>query len=469
MVHTPLPNPQVALQHWLQPNDSLPAAFSERKALMPMWGAQMVPPPAWPAITQRIISTPITASTLAYFHIPFCANRCVFCGFYRNAWQAEHGTPYVDRLIAELELEASQRPAGSGTIDAVYFGGGTPTALSEADLCRLLAAIRRTLPLSDDCEITIEGRISHFSLAKAQACLAAGANRISIGVQSFDSQLRRRLGRQHSGEDAAAYLRQLCRQTDAVIVADLMFGLPGQDDAKWAHDLDVALSLGLSGLDLYAFNCFPHLPINRMLEKGALPPLPDLATQSRHYAYAVRRLLAAGWTQLSNSHFANPNPSPNRQERNRFNQAIKSGQDCLAFGSGAGGCHAGFSYQVQGNLDDYLATPLDQKPIAFLAATSPQKQAFALIQGALEAGQFARSVFTPYPTLIAQLHDWQQQGLLTIEQDQITLTIGGRFWAPTMIRELAQLITPPEETSCPTPTMSHPHSIATKKPHSVNA
>ncbi|MGL4995675.1 MAG: heme anaerobic degradation radical SAM methyltransferase ChuW/HutW [Deefgea sp.] len=460
------------LNRWLQPNDALPTAFTERKALMPMWGAQMVPPTAWPAITQRIISTPINSSTLAYFHIPFCANRCVFCGFYRNAWQAQHGAPYVDRLIAELELEASQRPVG-GSIDAVYFGGGTPTALSEADLCRLLAAVRRTLPLTDDCEITIEGRISHFSLAKAQACLAAGANRISIGVQSFDSQLRRRLGRQHSGDDAAAYLRQLCSQTDAVIVADLMFGLPGQDDAKWAHDLDVALSLGLSGLDLYAFNCFPNLPINRMLEKGALPPLPNLATQSRHYAYAVRRLMDAGWTQLSNSHFASPNPSPNRRERNRYNQAIKTGQDCLAFGSGAGGCHAGFSYQVQGNLDDYLATPLDQKPIAFLAATSPQKQAFGLIQGALEAGQFASALFAPYPALIVQLHEWQQQGLLTISQDQITLTIGGRFWAPTLIRELAQLISPPEEQQCPPHAMPHQHpnlhKTSNKKPQSLNA
>nr|WP_314901903.1 heme anaerobic degradation radical SAM methyltransferase ChuW/HutW [uncultured Deefgea sp.] len=432
----------------------------------------MIPPPAWPAITQQIINTPIKANTLAYFHIPFCANRCVFCGFYRNAWQAKHGAPYVDRLIAELEFEASQRPAG-GSINAVYFGGGTPTALSEADLCRLLAAVRRTLPLTDDCEITIEGRISHFSLAKAQACLAAGANRISIGVQSFDSQLRRRLGRQHSGDDAAAYLRELCSQTDAVIVADLMFGLPGQDDAKWAHDLDIALSLGLSGMDLYAFNCFPTLPINRMLEKGALPPLPDLATQSRHYAYAVRRLIDAGWTQLSNSHFSNPSPnhnaSPNRQERNRYNQAIKSGQDCLAFGSGAGGCHAGYSYQVQGNLDDYLATPLDQKPIAFLAGTSPQKQAFGLIQGALEAGQFARSLFAPYPILQQQLQQWQQQGLLTISQDQITLSIGGRFWAPTLIRELAQLISPPKEEQCP-PHSQHPHSsMQNKKPQSVSA
>lgn len=454
-----LPNPNPSsrpIEAWLRPGDALPAAFDKRQALMPMWGAQPLAQPQWADAWQTMLATPIAERSLAYVHIPFCANRCVFCGFYRNAWQEQRGKPYVDRLIAELASEASQRPPG-GSVSALYLGGGTPTALAAADLARLLAAARQYLPLTADCEITVEGRISHFSPDKAQACLAAGANRLSIGVQSFDSRLRRRLGRQHGGEEAAGYLRQLCRRTQAVVVADLMFGLPGQDDAKWAHDIDTALSLGLSGLDLYAFNCFPGLPLNRMLEKGVLPPLPGLATQARHYAYAVRRLEDAGWTQLSNSHFA----SPDSRERNHYNRAIKSGRDCLAFGSGAGGCHSGHSYQVQGELADYLATPADSKPLGFIAGVGPQKQTLSLIQGALEQGTFSLAAFAAFPLMLNQLRRWQAQGLLTLRHDAVQLSIAGRFWAPTLIRELAMLTSTQQETICP------PHAMPMPRPRSI--
>ncbi|WP_307839011.1 heme anaerobic degradation radical SAM methyltransferase ChuW/HutW [Deefgea sp. CFH1-16] len=414
-------------------NDVLPDAFTERKALMPMWGANPIPAEQWPQMQATLTQAAISDGALAYFHIPFCANHCVFCGFYRNAWQEKHGTPYTDRLIAELAQDASTRPAG-GSIQALYFGGGTPTALSANDLTRLLSAARQYLPLTDDCEITIEGRISHFDRDKVNACLAAGANRISIGVQSFDSQLRRRLGRHHSGEAAADYLRALCQDCDAVIVADLMLGLPGQDDEKWTHDLDVALSLGLSGLDIYAFNAFPSLPINRMIAKGALKPLPDLATQARQYAYAVHKMQAAGWVQVSNSHFANPQ----KNERNRYNNAIKTGHDCLAFGSGAGGCHSGLSYQVQGELTAYLAST--SKPLSYIAGVSDKKRIFGQIQGELDRGVLSLERLAAYPAALEKINDWQVAGLLNIDDQHAALSIAGRFWSPTLTRELAVLL-----------------------------
>ena len=116
------------------------------------------------------------------------------------------------------------------------------------------------MPLADDYDFTQECRMSHFDIAKAQACIDAGVNRISIGVQTFDTAIRRRLRRKHSGKDAAVYLEKLGR-LDAVIVADLIFGLPGQNDEIWRNDLRIAAALPLSGLDTYAFNCYPFLPL----------------------------------------------------------------------------------------------------------------------------------------------------------------------------------------------------------------
>ena len=336
--------------------EAAPQAFPERQALMPIWGGVPVPMPQWQKLWQSQIARSLDTDGLAYLHIPFCANHCVFCGFYRNAWKEEQGGAYVDKVIEELAAEAGQR-SGNGKIQAVYFGGGTPTALDTPDLVRLIRACYQYLPLADDCEFTLEGRMSHFGFDKARAAVEAGVNRISIGIQTFNTAIRRRLGRKHSGEEAYGYLKELCG-LDAVIVADLIFGLPGQTDDIWAHDIERAAGLPLSGLDTYAFNCYPFLPINRMIEKGAFPPPLGFDVQSQHYAYAVRELTRLGWQQVSNNHFA----YPGRGERNRYNTLVKSNMPCLAFGSGAGGNFGGFSYQVQSDLEGYLKAPPGQKP-----------------------------------------------------------------------------------------------------------
>ena len=235
------------------PRQSAPKAFPERQALMPIWGGIPIPRPQWQNIWRQKLPHAADSDALAYLHIPFCANHCVFCGFYRNAWKESYSSVYTDKIIEEMAAEAEIRQ-GNGKIRAVYFGGGTPTALLTDDLVRLIKACYRYLPLADDCEFTLEGRMSHFDIAKAQACIDAGVNRISIGVQTFDTAIRRRLGRKHSGEEAAAYLEKLGR-LDAVTVADLIFGLPGQNDEIWRNDLRIAAALPLSGLDTYAFNC----------------------------------------------------------------------------------------------------------------------------------------------------------------------------------------------------------------------
>ena len=274
------------------PRQSAPKAFPERQALMPIWGGIPIPRPQWQNIWRQKLPHAADSDALAYLHIPFCANHCVFCGFYRNAWKESYSSVYTDKIIEEMAAESEIRQ-GNGKIRAVYFGGGTPTALQTPDLARLIRACYQYLPIADDCEFTIEGRMSHFDIEKAQACIEAGANRISIGVQTFDTAIRRRLGRKHGGDEAFAYLEKLC-EINAVIVVDLMFGLPNQTDTVWQNDLERATALPLSGLDTYAFNLYPMLPINRMVEKGAFPAPPGFDVQADQYAYAVETLAQKG-------------------------------------------------------------------------------------------------------------------------------------------------------------------------------
>lgn len=399
---------------------------------MPVWGGVPMPRPQWQNIWKKKLPHATDVDALAYLHIPFCANHCVFCGFYRNSWKDSQSSVYTDKIIEEMAAEAEVR-TGKGKIRAVYFGGGTPTALLTEDLVRLIRACYQYLPLAEDCEFTIEGRMSHFDLEKAQACLEAGANRISIGVQTFNTAIRRRLGRKHSGDEAFEYLAKLC-ELDAVIVADLMFGLPNQTDEVWQNDIARAAELPLSGLDTYAFNLYPMLPINRMIKKGAFPTPPSFDIQADQYAYTVETLLEKGWEQVSNSHFA----YPGRGERNRYNTLIKSDISCLAFGSGAGGNFGGFSYQVQGDLESYLATPKGEKNIAFMSGHSPNKALLSKVQHDIEIGRLNPSLFDGNKAAQKLIAQWQEMQLFK-EPDSdglIRLNTSGRYWSPTLIRKL---------------------------------
>ena len=414
------------------PKQSAPKAFPERQALMPVWGGVPMPRPQWQNIWKKKLPHATDVDALAYLHIPFCANHCVFCGFYRNAWKDSQSSVYTDKIIEEMAAEAEVR-TGKGKTRAVYFGGGTPTALLTEDLVRLIRACYQYLPLAEDCEFTIEGRMSHFDLEKAQACIEAGANRISIGVQTFNTAIRRRLGRKHSGDEAFEYLAKLC-ELDAVIVADLMFGLPNQTDEVWQNDIARAAELPLSGLDTYAFNLYPMLPINRMIEKGAFPTPPGFDIQADQYAYTVETLLEKGWEQVSNSHFA----YPGRGERNRYNTLIKSDIPCLAFGSGAGGNFGGFSYQVQGDLESYLATPKGEKNIAFMSGHSPNKALLSKVQHDIETGRLNPLLFDGNKAAQKLIAQWQEMQLFK-EPDSdglIRLNTSGRYWSPTLIRKL---------------------------------
>ena len=135
-----------------------------------------------------------------YVHIPFCESRCLFCMFYQNPYSKEASNAYTNTLIKEFELWNGRAAQNSAPIKALYFGGGTPTALEASDIRKILGAARKNLPLAKDCEITFEGRVHGFSDEKLEACLEGGVNRLSIGVQTFNPEIRREMQRLDSPE-----------------------------------------------------------------------------------------------------------------------------------------------------------------------------------------------------------------------------------------------------------------------------
>ncbi|HFD6316426.1 TPA: heme anaerobic degradation radical SAM methyltransferase ChuW/HutW [Yersinia enterocolitica] len=414
-----------------------PLPFPKRWATMPWRDSRPLPAESlednWQALLQKALPP---NKSLLYLHIPFCATHCTFCGFYQNPLQTDSTARYTDYLLRELSMEASSPLLQGGPIHAIYFGGGTPSALSAQQLHSIISQLRKSLPLAPDCEITVEGRIFNFDDERIDACLEAGANRFSVGVQTFNTRIRQRMGRKASRDEAIHFLTNLASRDRAAVVCDLMFGLPHQTPETWQEDLAIVRQLPLDGVDLYALNLLPTTTLAKSVENNRIE-LPTLAQQCDFYCSGAESLAQAGWHQLSNSHWARTT-----RERNLYNLLIKQGADCLALGSGAGGSVQGHAYMQHRSLDNYYRLiDSGQKPLMMMTQASGEHPWRAKLQSGIEVGRLDLSelITDPYP-LMPLIAQWHQSHLLKDDSFCLRLTDSGRFWASNIMQALQNII-----------------------------
>ena len=177
-----LPPDQQALQFGLAGVDPLGHAFPRKRVVHAGLHGQLIAPAESQQIWQDIMSRPPTGRDVqtAYIHIPFCKTKCLYCGFFQNGTQQETEDEYIRCLVDELELAADSPRLRDGLIHAVFIGGGTPTSLSPANADLLLKTIRRCLPLANDYEMTLEGRVHDVVPEKMDIWFANGVNRVSL-------------------------------------------------------------------------------------------------------------------------------------------------------------------------------------------------------------------------------------------------------------------------------------------------
>lgn len=422
---------------------ALTRAFTRRAPLFIHGrGGKDLDPALFPKTLDALISSPRQGATIAYVHVPFCHNHCLFCGFYQNPYVDSRSGPFVDLLLKEVEQTSQASLVRDGPpIEALYLGGGTPTALAAADLFRLIEGLRRHLPLATDCEITLEGRLYEFALDKARAAIAAGVNRISLGVQSFDTKVRRRLGRKLARPDLLEATEKLVALDEATIVIDLMYGLPGQSPEVWQADLNDAASLGLDGIDYYALNIWPGGPLAQSIAVGKAPRVPTLAEQAEAYGTAREFFGAKDWTRLSQAHAART-----ARERNVYNQLNKGGVTCLAFGPSAGGTGHGFLWRNEPNLERWAKrVEAGEYAIAGIRRLDAGFQSRAQIVASLEAGRIdvdqIEKVSPGFINLSREVFDaWECAGLLQRNGGSFEMTIAGDFWMNTLSAGLAAVL-----------------------------
>ena len=257
-----------------------------------------------------------------YVHIPWCLKKCPYCDF--NSHEARGDVPedrYVDALIADLEFAL---PSIWGRkVVSVFIGGGTPSLFSAAAIDRLLAAIRARVPLSPEAEVTLEANPGTFERAKFAGFFAAGVNRLSVGVQSFDPKHLAAIGRVHDVNEAR-------RAAEAALTIfgnvnfDLMYALPRQTVAEAEADVAAALAFSPPHLSFYHLTLEPNTLFHRYP-----PPLPDEETSADIEDAVHAKLGAAGYEHYETSAYS-------RQGRQcRHNLNYWRFGDYLGIGAGA--------------------------------------------------------------------------------------------------------------------------------------
>ena len=280
-----------------------------------------------------------------YIHIPFCKAKCAYCDFYSLAHSEEKMDAYMAALLGHLE-EVAPRAAGM-QVDTVYFGGGTPSYLGAARLCRILQTVLRRYDVARDAEITLEANPdSAGDWKELRKLRRAGFNRLSLGVQSTDDALLRRIGRVHTYEQVQQAVMAARKAKFTNLSLDLIYGLPGQTLEDWQRTLADAVALGPEHLSCYGLKLEEGTPL---WQQRQTLTLPDDDAQADMYLYTVAALGEMGYEQYEISNFAKSG------KESRHNLKYWRMEEYAGFGPGAHSDFGGVRYGYVRDIDSYIA------------------------------------------------------------------------------------------------------------------
>lgn len=264
-----------------------------------------------------------------YVHVPFCARRCSYCDFAIAVRRETPSAAFRDAILREWHHgRHDPRFAAEDALHTLYFGGGTPSRLDPVVLAELVAALTDGRTAGVDAEVTLEANPEDVTATRAAAWVAAGINRISLGVQSFDPGVLTWMHRTHSVEQVQESLAVLRGVGLTNISVDLIYAVPDHLDRDWLRDLDLALALEPEHISLYGLTFEAHTPLERWRLRGEVLPATDTRAAGEYLA-AHAALLAAGFEHYEVSNAARPG------YRSRHNNAYWSRAPYLGLGPSA--------------------------------------------------------------------------------------------------------------------------------------
>ena len=396
------------MQFGRKTDEPLRLAFDSKRVVHAAMGGSMVPPPMAQKVWRDIMAKPVEGhpTQMAYIHIPFCKTKCLYCPFVQNGTNQDGEDRYIDHLVKDIEMGADSPRLSSAPIQAVFIGGGTPTSLSPENAGRLLSTIQRCLPLANDYELTFEGRVHDLVPEKMDVWFRNGVNRMSLGVQSFDTKVRQAVGRIDDGETVFSHLQELLSYSQCAVVIDLMYGLPYQTMDVWHKDVETLVESGIDGADLYQLNVFEHSDLNLAIQRGKLPPAALTQVQSAMFSF---------------------------------------GTHLFPFGCGAGGHVDGLSTMLDRRLPAYeKAIDEGRKPMMFLMNQSPNAHLKEDIQGQMNQSRLDLDKLIQREEKLASMEFlgplWEDYGLWKHNGYLYQLTEAGQFWQVNMTQTLLESV-----------------------------
>ena len=262
-----------------------------------------------------------------YIHYPFCLRKCLYCDFNSAASSPAAREAYPGLLLKEMELRQRALPAPVRAA-TLYLGGGTPSLLDPRQVESLIQAAASRFGLEADAEVTLEANPGALTPERLAGYRAAGVNRLSLGVQSFEDRLLARLGRVHTKEEALLAFDAARRAGFDNISIDLMHSLPEQSPLQWREALAQGIALSPEHISAYALSVEDGTPFSGLLAAGRLP-LPDEEDAAAMFEATGELLEGAGYLNYEISNFARPGRS------SRHNGSYWSRDSYLGFGAGA--------------------------------------------------------------------------------------------------------------------------------------
>ncbi|MEY8445327.1 radical SAM family heme chaperone HemW [Enterococcus ratti] len=362
----------------------------------------------------------------AYIHIPFCEHICYYCDFNKVFLEGQPVDEYVEMLLKEMQLMLEQHPVKQ--LNTLYVGGGTPTSLSVKQLDRLLSGIRNSLPFKAGKEFTVEANPGDLTQEKLRVMKNYGVNRLSMGVQTFDNRLLKKIGRKHTTEDVYQTMRFLETENFKNVSIDLIYALPGQTLEGYKATLDQALALDLPHYSLYSLILENKTMFMNWVRQGRLH-LPDQETETQMFEETIEAMEKYGRSQYEISNFAF------KGYESQHNLMYWNNNHYFGFGAGASGYLGNKRYRNKGPIQHYLR-PLraNKLPVLEVETLSRKNQIEEEMFLGLrkKSGLSKKHFYERYHQSIDALYsevltDLESKGLLINESERVYLTSKGIF------------------------------------------
>lgn len=362
----------------------------------------------------------------AYIHIPFCEHICHYCDFNKVFLKGQPVDEYLDALESEMELVLAK--TASDSFQSIFVGGGTPTALNEKQLEKLCSIIEKNIPYSSRTEYTFEANPGDLSEEKLKVLFDSGVNRLSFGVQTFDDELLKKIGRTHKPEDVFRSIESAQKIGFQNISIDLMYSLPGQTIQQLKQSLDISFTLGTTHFSAYSLIIEPKTVFYQLMNKGKLP-IPGEDIEADMYELLIEEMENHGYHQYEISNFAK------KGYESQHNLTYWNNEYYYGFGAGAHGYVNGIRRSNYGPIKKYM-TPLNKRELPTMemhTLTDKEKWEEEMFLGLRKVKGVSISQFinkfgkNPLEIFQGKMEQLKKQELIQVENDYISLTRHGRF------------------------------------------